>query len=111
MKKFVFPIIIVLVCCCTIGAILADYYRESPELVTASLVGRDQCASCHQPQADAFHGSHHDKAMAIATDESVLADFNDQTLEHFGVTSKMFRDGDRFMINTCLLYTSPSPRD
>ena len=100
MKKFVFPIIIVLVCCCTIGAILADYYRESPELVTASLVGRDQCASCHQPQADAFHGSHHDKAMAIATDESVLADFNDQTLEHFGVTSKMFRDGDRFMVNT-----------
>ena len=100
MKKFVFPIILVLLCCCIVGAILADYYRESPELVTASLVGREQCASCHQPQADAFHGSHHDQAMAIATEESVLADFNDQTLEHYGVTSRMFRDGERFMINT-----------
>ena len=100
MKKFVFPIIVVLLCCCIVGAILADYYRESPEVVTASWVGREQCASCHQPQADAFHGSHHDKAMAIATKESVLGDFNDQTLEHHGVTSRMFRDGERFMINT-----------
>ena len=100
MRKFVFPIILVLLCCCIVGAILADYYRESPEVVTASLVGREQCASCHQPQADAFHGSHHDQAMAIATEESVLADFNDQTLEHHGVTSRMFRDGERFMINT-----------
>ena len=100
MRKFVFPIILVLLCCCIVGAILADYYRESPEVVTASLVGREQCASCHQPQADAFHGSHHDQAMAIATEESVLADFNDQTLEHYGVTSRMFRDGERFMINT-----------
>lgn len=93
-------IIVVLLCCCIVGAILADYYRESPELITASLVGRDSCAACHQPQADAFHGSHHDQAMAVATDESVLADFNDQTLEHYGVTSRMFRDGERFMINT-----------
>jgi len=74
MKKFVFPIIVVLLCCCIVGAILADYYRESPEVITASFVGREQCASCHQPQADAFHGSHHDKAMDIATDKSVLAE-------------------------------------
>ena len=100
MKKFVFLMIVVLLCCCTIGAILADYYRESPEVITASLVGRESCASCHQPQVDSFQGSHHDKAMAIATDESVLADFSNQTLEHFGVTSTMFRDGNRFMINT-----------
>ena len=100
MKKIVFLMIVVLLVCCTIGAILADYYRESPEVITASMVGRDSCASCHQPETELFKGSHHDKAMAIATDESVLADFNDQTLEHFGVTSTMFRDGDRFMINT-----------
>ena len=100
MKNYVFVIIIVLLCCCTIGAILADYYRESPEVITASLIGRQSCASCHQSQFDAFQGSHHDQAMAVATDESVLADFNDQTIEHFGVTSRMFRDGTRFMINT-----------
>ena len=100
MKKFVLLMIVVLLIGCTIAAILADYYRESPDVITASLIGRDSCASCHQPQADSFQGSHHDQAMAIATDESVLADFNNQTLEHFGVTSTMFRDGVRFMINT-----------
>ena len=100
MKNFAFLMIVVLLVCCTIAAILADYYRESPEVVTSSFVGRDSCASCHQPQAESFKGSHHDKAMAIATAESVLADFKNQTLEHFGVTSKMFRDGERFMINT-----------
>lgn len=100
MKKLVFLMIVVLLICCTIGAILADYYRESPEIITASLIGRDSCADCHQPQVDSFQGSHHDRAMEIATDESVLADFNNQTLEHFGVTSTMFRDAERFMINT-----------
>ena len=100
MKKFVFLMIVFLLVCCTIAAILADYYRESPEVVTSSFVGRDSCASCHQPQSESFQGSHHDKAMAIATDESVLADFNNQTLKHFGVTSTMFRDNNRFMINT-----------
>ena len=100
MKKLVFLIIVVLLIGCTIAAIFADYYRKSPKVVTASFVGRGSCASCHQPQLASFEGSHHDKAMAIATDESVLADFNNQTLEHFGITSRMFRDGDRYMINT-----------
>ena len=100
MKKFVVLMIVVSLVCCTIAAILVDYYRESPEVVRSSFIGRDSCASCHQPQAASFQGSNHDRAMEIATDDSVLANFNNRTLEHFGVTSTMFRDGDRFMINT-----------
>ncbi len=48
----------------------------------------------------AFADSHHDRAMDLATDETVLGDFNDATLEHDGLTNRMFRDGKRFMVHT-----------
>jgi len=77
-----------------------DYWQTIPSDTVASFVGRDSCAQCHQGESVAFHGSHHDLAMDLATDESVLADFNNATIEHDGMTSRMFRDGTRFMIHT-----------
>ena len=38
--------------------------------------------------------------MDLATDQTVLGDFDDATLEHDGLTSRMFRRGDRFMVHT-----------
>ena len=38
--------------------------------------------------------------MDLATEQTVLGDFNDATIEHDGLVSRMFRDGDRFMIHT-----------
>ena len=89
-------LLVILAC----GILLADRFRESPEEVTSSYVGRDSCVDCHQNEAKLFHGSDHDLAMDIATDETVLANFEDQTIEHFGIQSRMFRDGKRFMVNT-----------
>lgn len=82
------------------GYFFADWNRASPDEVDSSYVGRDSCVACHQPQAALFHGSDHDLAMDLATDEFVLADFNDQTIEHYGITSRMFRQGSKFMVNT-----------
>ena len=47
-----------------------------------------------------WHGSHHDRAMEIATDETVLGDFNDATFERLGVTTRFFRRDGKFMVNT-----------
>lgn len=66
----------------------------------ASYVGRDGCVKCHADQAEKFKSSHHDDAMQPATDATVLADFDDATLEHHGVTSKMFRRDGKFFVNT-----------
>jgi predicted CXXCH cytochrome family protein len=77
-----------------------DWWETLPVDMEPSYVGRSRCIECHQRQADLWHGSHHDLAMDEATDKTVLADFNDAELEHFGVTSRMFRDGERFMVNT-----------
>lgn len=80
--------------------VFADYWTTVPEDVSATFVGRSSCIQCHQNEAKAFDNSHHDLAMDLATDQTVLGDFNDATLEHDGMTSRMFRDGARFMVHT-----------
>lgn len=82
------------------GYLLADYYSALPTDLKVEFVGRQSCVECHQEQASLFHGSHHDMAMAIADESTVLADFNDQTLTKFGITSRMYRDGEKFMVRT-----------
>ncbi|MFA0230332.1 tetratricopeptide repeat protein, partial [Vibrio sp. 10N.261.45.A7] len=42
---------------------------------------------------------HHDMAMKHATDESVLGDFNDQTVTHNGKPNRFFRNGKEFWVN------------
>ncbi len=58
------------------------------------------CAACHRVEFDAWTGSHHDLAMQVATPETVLGDFGDAAFTHRGVTSRFFRRGDRFFVNT-----------
>jgi len=66
----------------------------------ADYVGRVQCKECHQQEYDLFTGSDHDMAMDTATEATVLGDFNNVFFTHFGVTSRFYRDGDRFMVHT-----------
>ncbi|MEM9827522.1 MAG: multiheme c-type cytochrome [Planctomycetota bacterium] len=80
--------------------VFADYWSSHPVDVPLRFVGRSACVDCHQAEAEAFKGSHHDLAMDRATDDTVLGDFDNATLTHHGITSRMFRDRDRFMIHT-----------
>ena len=64
-------------------------------------VGSSHCIACRQQEVDLWRGSHHDLAMAEATDQKVLGDFNDKTLSIAGVTSRFFkRDGNFSCIPT-----------
>ena len=47
-----------------------------------SYVGSKTCQECHTEAYDHWKESHHKKAMEIATEESVLGDFNDATFTH-----------------------------
>lgn len=80
--------------------VAADWWIALPEDASAEYVGREACARCHPKETDLWSGSDHDRAMDLATAKTVLGDFNQQTLTHFGVTSTMFRRGDRFFITT-----------
>ncbi|MFO0871247.1 MAG: multiheme c-type cytochrome [Pirellulales bacterium] len=82
------------------GALAADWWIGLPAGATAHYVGRDRCLACHQDQARLWTGSHHDLAMDVATPTTVLGDFQDATLEHHGITSRMFRRGEDFFVHT-----------
>ena len=81
-------------------AILVDYLRGVPPDVQATYVGSGKCAECHQSEFDRWHASPHDRAMDLANSETVLGDFDSARLTYQGVTSRMFREGDRYMIHT-----------
>ncbi len=82
------------------AGVWADWYYGLPANAQATFAGGDSCAKCHQPQHDLWRGSHHDLAMDLATDKTVLGDFNDATLTHHGITSKMFKRDGKFFVNT-----------
>lgn len=82
------------------GLVLADWYWAVPTTAQATYIGRNSCIQCHQSEHDDFVGSFHDKAMDLATEETVLGDFNDVEFTHFDVTSKMFRRDGKYFINT-----------
>lgn len=79
---------------------LCDWLIAVPEDVEVRYVGRSKCTTCHQSQAEEWQGSHHDKAMDPALEETVLGDFNDTELVHHGITSRMFRRNGKFMVHT-----------
>ena len=70
------------------------------EIAAAEFVGSEACAECHSDAYDDWQGSHHQLAMQDPSPENVLADFDDATVEYFGATSRMYRDGDRFVMQT-----------
>lgn len=82
------------------GAVMADYLRSYPADAVATYIGRDSCAECHASETAAFTGSHHDLAMDLATDETVVGDFNDAIFEHDGLQNRLFRDGKKYMVHT-----------
>src|SRR6476620_4993042 len=57
------------------GLVFADWYYGLPDNAQADFVGRQSCAQCHETQHSAWEGSHHDLAMDVAKEATVLGDF------------------------------------
>ena len=56
---------------------------SAPPLVAASYVGGQACAACHSAEYQAWKGSHHDLAMQVADEKTVLGNFNDAKFSPF----------------------------
>jgi predicted CXXCH cytochrome family protein len=82
------------------GLVFADWWIAIPENEQASYVGGKSCVDCHATQASLWHGSYHDLAMDPATADTVLGNFNNAEITHFGMTSRMFRRHGKFMVHT-----------
>ena len=71
-----------------------------PAAVEAQFVGSTECRDCHVPEFDLWEGSHHDLAMDVANEETVLGDFDDAEITVHGVTSRFYRKDGGFFVYT-----------
>ncbi len=63
-------------------------------------VGSTSCAECHQEAHSKWKESHHFHAMELPNDQTVRADFNNSIFVNYGVTTKFFRQGDKYLVET-----------
>jgi tetratricopeptide (TPR) repeat protein len=70
------------------------------EEAPATYVGREKCIDCHQGAFEKWVGSDHDLAMDVATEETVLGDFDDAVFTMDGNESRFFRRDGKFFVYT-----------
>jgi Tfp pilus assembly protein PilF len=81
---------------------LKEKYSPQLEQATskATFVGGKKCMDCHKTEYDKWQNSHHDHAMDVADDTTVLGDFNNAVVEFHGVKSRFYRKGTKFFVST-----------
>ncbi len=63
-----------------------------------TFVGSSACQDCHKPEFDKWQGSHHDLAMDVANETTVLGDFEDSEFTLHGITTRFYKkDGEYFV--------------
>ena len=106
LKKWeIIGIIATLVIVLTIPLYILKQNIEKKRAARASVaavgfVGRESCKDCHKIEYDKWSGSHHDLAMDVADETTVLGDFNNVEFEHRGVISKFYKKDQKFFVHT-----------
>ena len=70
------------------------------QLAEKDWMGSERCAICHESAYQHWQGSHHDLAMQVVNDTTVLGDFNDSHFTYAGITSRFFRRGTEYWVET-----------
>lgn len=66
----------------------------------ADYLGAQTCRNCHEAEYTAWQGSDHERAMQPANAKTVLGNFNNTSLTHYGVTSTFYKKDGKFMVKT-----------
>lgn len=73
---------------------------QAAEIRIPDYVGTGACVDCHEDQARAWTGSHHDWAWTLPGPDTVLGDFDNAEFEHHGEVTRFFREGERYLVET-----------
>ena len=65
-----------------------------------AFVGSANCRDCHKQEYDRWDGSHHDQAMDVANETTVLGDFDNAEFKLHGITSRFYKKDDKFFVHT-----------
>ena len=63
-------------------------------MAEVTFVGRERCVDCHEEAYEQWLGSNHDNAMAVASEQTVLGDFDNTEFEHGGVVGRGTMEND-----------------
>ena len=77
-----------------------DRQNIAEEAPTVTFVGSETCSQCHRHEYEEWQQSHHAKAMAVASEKTVLGDFNNKTFTSNGIESRFFKKGPDFFVYT-----------
>ena len=95
---------IVIVLSFPLYVIKSEYFIGMGERIAARpdgvFVGSDSCKDCHKQEYDKWSDSHHRMAMAEATEETVLGNFDDAVFESFGIESRFYRKDGGYFVRT-----------
>ena len=93
---------LIILVCIALGSwqLLSNRSRSAASAGEAIFAGSEVCAGCHQTEGRLWHGSQHQRAMAHATEKSVLGNFNDASFQYFDVQSRFFRKDGKFFVET-----------
>lgn len=78
--------------------LISYFYSASALAVSNSNSGEVNCVACHQSAVSAWQQSDHAKAMAIATDKTVLGNFNNSTTTHFSQSARFYKNNQQFFM-------------
>jgi len=77
----------------------SDYVdKENQGHNDSNYVGSNTCIECHKEEFAKWKGSHHDLAMQIANDTTVLGDFNNVRTRIDGVDYFFYKENNDFMV-------------
>lgn len=71
-----------------------------PLLAIETYVGSNTCGSCHNGEFKDWQQSHHWHAMEVASEKSVLGDFNNAEFTYNGITSRFYKRDGHFFVKT-----------
>jgi predicted CXXCH cytochrome family protein len=72
----------------------------STALQPPTYVDNARCLGCHRGAGEAWARSHHAQAMAAPAAQTVRGNFDNTQFKHQGVTTRFFRRGDKYLVNT-----------
>jgi predicted CXXCH cytochrome family protein len=81
-------------------SLLLNRNSGKTKVPAATFTGGKACIECHQKEYRLWKGSDHDSAMAVASDTSVVGDFNNAEFTFNGTTSKFYKRAGKFYVYT-----------
>jgi Cytochrome c554 and c-prime len=76
------------------------------EMPTGGYVGSAACQNCHPNQHGSWHESYHRTMTQVASDESVLGDFNNVRLSGRDMSVRLFKEDGRFKVEMSLNHST-----